>query len=251
MSKFSNIIKESHSEPSSTAGASSPDLHKQETINPPPPLVEGSILEQFIRMRDALLKSTPTLQSRAFGVTSSKAKEGKTTVAICLAMSFALADRANVLLVDADFRHPTIHTFFSVSKDPGLADLSRGALHVQKAVVRIQSSPLCILPSGTAPSTPLELLSAKGLGEALRELRALFDTIIVDTPSVKAFPDFELIGKHLDGTVLVVEADKTQLPLIRGVKTRLDNANIPLLGVTMNRIKNVIPPFITKYIGLD
>jgi len=250
MSRFRNIVNATREEGPLTPEETPPVLESQERRIRTPLVVEGRILDLFVRTRDALLSATSDHRSGTYGVTSSRDQEGKTTVSICLAYSFASAGPMNVLLVDANFRHPEIHSQLGIPKDPGLADLIRGDLRPQRVMTRMEDLPLTLLPSGTSRRPPAELLSTERFGKVMEEMKTLFDAIIVDLPSVRPFPDVEIIGRYLDGAILVVEADKTQLPLIREAKTRIENASIPLLGVTMNRMQNVLPDFVNKRIGL-
>jgi capsular exopolysaccharide synthesis family protein len=221
-----------------------------ETKLVPPPPLKKDILDQFLGLRDALLKNKNTPYLRIFGVTSSRGKEGTTTISICLALAFAMDTRMRVLLVDGNLREPAIHKFFRISKTPGLSDVIQDDRLIDATTVRITDSSLSVLPSGSVQSTPVELFACDSFDERITNLKRAFDVIIVDTPNFKQYPDLGFIGRSLEGVVLVVEADSTQLPLILETKDRIESANIRILGVTLNRVRARVPSFLNRYIGL-
>lgn len=218
----------------------------------PPPFLKGEVLDRFVSMRNEVLRIAGEESAGIFGVTSSRPKEGKTTISICLALAFAMDTRRKVLVVDGNLRNPSIHTFFGASMSPGLSNLIRGDVNIPEAIGEMERFPLRFLASGTLPSIPpSDLFVLDGFARTIQDLKTAFDMIIVDTPNVTQYQDFGFLGRHLDGAILVIEADRTQLPVIVEVKKKIESFEIPIIGVTMNRKRNAMPSFVSNYLGVD
>ena len=218
----------------------------------PPPFLTGEVLDHFVSMRNEVLRMEDEESPRAFGVTASRPREGTTTISICLALAFAMDTRRKVLVVDGNLRNPSIHTFFGASMRPGLSDLIAGDVKIPEAIGEMEGFPLCFLSSGTTPSIPpSDLFVLDGFAGTVQDLKTTFDIVIFDTPNVTQHQDFGFLGRHLDGAILVIEADKTQLPVIMEAKKKIESDQIPILGVTMNRKRNAIPSFVSNFLGVD
>jgi len=254
MSRFKNIteIEKDRFLRSPSQGAEPiPPPQGSETDFLHPPMVEGEILESFIGMRDSLRNLAKDRPLRVIGVTSSREAEGKTRIATGLALAFAMDPRRRVLLVDGNLRAPAVAALFRLSPSPGLTDLILDDLPLEQAVQQLADFPLFVLASGRSNLTPAEILSFPRFARRMAEIREAFDVTIVDTSAVKKCMDFELFSKHLDGTVLVLESDKTQLTLVQETKARIEAAGVPILGVTLNRVHNQIPASLNQRFGLD
>ncbi len=216
-----------------------------------PPFVTGEALEQFIAVRDAVLKEGREREIRAVGVTSAREQEGKTTVAIGLALTLAVDTWKRVLLIDGNMRNPSVHRFFGLPESPGLTDLLESHQDYRQAVVQMEAFPLCLLPGGTPHDTPTELLALGRFAAVMSQLKKAFDHIVVDCPNAMKNADVELIGKQLEGVVLVVETDTTQLSLIKAMKFKLEGNHLPILGIAMNRHGIGVPSFLNRRLGLE
>jgi capsular exopolysaccharide synthesis family protein len=216
-----------------------------------PPLLAGEALEAFIGMRDGIWKLASERPLRVIGVTSSRELEGKTRVAVGLALTFAMDPRRRVLLVDGNLRAPAVASTFQIPRSPGLTDLVLGNRPLNEVLCRLEGFPLHIMTSGESELTPAEIYSYPRFARRMAEVRENYDVTIVDTPGVKKYPDFEFFSKHLDGTILVMESDKTQLSLIQEIRGRIEATGVPILGVAINRVKNPIPDFLNRRFGLD
>jgi len=159
--------------------------------------------------------------------------------------------RRRVLLVDGNMRRPTVHKFFGTSLTPGLCDAIQSNQSSNEFIIEISDYPLSILPAGIAKGTPVELLADDRFGRRIAALKESFDIIIVDTPCVSQHQDFEFMGKMLDGTVLAVESDTTQLPLLLDIKHRIETSGAPIVGVTLTRTKKSRLSFMNRLMGLD
>jgi capsular exopolysaccharide synthesis family protein len=170
-------------------------------------------------------------------LTSAGPQEGKTTV-ICN-LSIALAElNKRVLIVDGDMRRPRLHDVFETPNDRGLSSLLQTKADVRaelKGLVFKTTIPdLFILPSGPPTSAAANLLHSRTLGIALEILDQEFDMILIDSPPVLQIPDARVIGRLVDGVILVVRAGHTTRDAALAARRRLEDDGTPLMGVIMN-----------------
>ena len=143
-------------------------------------------------------------------VTSSIPSEGKTTVALNLAGSFAQSEK-KVLLLDCDLRKPRIHSIFETERFPGLSDYLFGNSSLEDITRDTKLSNLKFITSGTIPPNPSELLGSSQMIEFLEQMKEHYDIIIVDSPPFISVTDSEILARITDGTILVVQANKTPI----------------------------------------
>lgn len=166
-------------------------------------------------------------------VTSSLPEEGKSTVSSNLAFGFRQLE--TVLLIDADMRKPTIAKRFGIpSFQPGLANYLSGTEALDACIVSDEQSGVDIMPAGSIPMNPLELLSNQALTDLLIELRGRYSKIIIDTPPVQAVSDALVVAANTDATVMVVKADHTRSGMVQQSLAKLINAHTRVLGVVLN-----------------
>jgi capsular exopolysaccharide synthesis family protein len=170
---------------------------------------------------------------QVLSVTSSIPEEGKSTVSSNLA--FACRQLETVLLIDADMRKPTIAKRFGLPAfQPGLANYLAETETLDDCIVRDEQSGIDIMPAGTIPLNPLELLSSPRLAALLTELRGRYQKIIIDTPPVHAVSDALVLSRLSDAVVMVVKADHTRSGLVQLSLSKLINAHARVVGVVLN-----------------
>jgi capsular exopolysaccharide synthesis family protein len=166
-------------------------------------------------------------------VTSPGPGDGKTISSLNIAGILALRDDANVLLLEADFRRPTVSTKLGLPVEPGLANCLRGSCTLQDAIVRVEQFPnLYVLPVGKSDVNPAELLDTERWQSVCATVRRHFDYVIVDTPPIGSVADYDLIAAKCDGVIVVVRPDHTDRTLCMAAFEQ-----IPIdkrLGVVMN-----------------
>ena len=169
---------------------------------------------------------------KVIAITSCNENEGKTTVALHLAKSFAELGK-KVLLIDADLRRPTVHKKLKIENSEGLSGVLAGFSSAERAVISINPN-FSVLPSGTTPPNPSELLASREFEELLSKLKDEYDYIIVDTPPVGIVSDALTIGRISDGILLVIKEKATTYKDFERVVDSLKLAEITLLGVVLN-----------------
>ncbi|MGH9471730.1 MAG: GumC family protein [Terriglobales bacterium] len=172
---------------------------------------------------------------RSLGVTSSLPGEGKSTLAAHLAVAFARLGQRTVL-VDGDLRKPSVHRLFQCRNTIGLSSVLTGQCSLEQALIAPSNEPaLTLLPAGTCPARPVELLH-RGLEEVMQQLQAQFDCVLVDCPPVLGFADATVVGNHTDGIIVVARAglaERTQVMMALHA-LRATRANI--LGIVLNGV---------------
>lgn len=217
-------------------GANTPQKVSRKTLHKN---LDFTATEQYKLLRTNLSFTLPEDEKCAIiGVTSSMRGEGKSTTAINL--SYVLAeDGKRVVLIDADLRIPSIAKKMEIHSTPGLADMLLSAENRQLELYK--SSTLdnwCILPSGTLPPNPSELLGSGKMEKVLQILSEKFDYIVVDLPPVNVVSDALAISKFITGMIVVVREDYTEKKELDLCFRQLKLSNVNVLGCVLNEAKN-------------
>lgn len=195
-----------------------------------------SLYSEAIRTaRTGVLLSAIDLDKRILLVTSSLPGEGKTTFSINLAMAHAHTKKT--LLIDSDMRRPAVSKGLELGKgSKGLSNLVSGTASLEECLQSVDGSDLMILPSGTIPPNPLELLLSQKFKDTLTQLSETFDIIIIDSPPVELVSDALVISPLATGVIYVVKAMDTPYQLARKGLARMRRADGQILGVVLNKL---------------
>lgn len=192
--------------------------------------------EAFKTIRTNLMFTTPVDGCKRVLVTSSVPDEGKTTVCGNLGIAIAqMNDR--VLLIDCDLRAPTLHRFFQAKALPGLSEILAGMKKAEEVILTIGSTTLDILPAGTIPPNPAELLGGPQMDSLLDELSKRYDYILLDTPPLAVVSDALNLTSKVRGTVVVTREGFTEHKQLKKALDALSFANAEVLGLILNGSK--------------
>ncbi len=170
---------------------------------------------------------------RALLVTSASPAEGKSSLSSALAL--ILAETATrVLLVDADLRSPSLHTFTGLEPAVGLTSVLVGDTSVQDALQPWLPN-LDVLTSGPVPPNPGQLLTSEGFRSFLAEARAQYEVVIVDTGPMTIVSDAVWLSHLVDGILVVARRGKTRTRVLGQVLQTLEAARGHSLGVILTR----------------
>ena len=195
--------------------------------------------EAFRTLRTAL--SLIDRESREIVVSSTEPGDGKTTVLANLATAYAQSGK-KTLLIDADLRRPGLTAMLGLRGTEGVSSVIRGEGDVaQLAASLVQPSGidgLDVLSSGPRPTNPAELLASTRFSELLGWVEGAYEQILIDSPPALATSDTALIGRLVDGVLLVVQPAKNRRRLVIRAAESFTQLKIPLFGLVVNRIGN-------------
>jgi capsular exopolysaccharide synthesis family protein len=174
--------------------------------------------------------------ARIIAVTSALQGEGKTTLSCNLAITLAEAGW-RVLLVDADLRRPRVAEYLGFEAVLGLTDVLLGDVQVGDVVQRWGDRSLLVLPSGSAPPNPSELLGSKAMADLLLVLRESADIVIIDTAPLLAVTDGVVVAVQADGALLVTQQGRTSRSQVAAAARSLHSVSVRLLGCVLNMAK--------------
>ncbi len=166
-------------------------------------------------------------------VTSAVGKEGKSTLASQLAVSFAKSGK-KTLLVDGDLRNPRQHLVFGMMADRGLCDVLRHDVRVEDVVQATPSENLWILPAGTWDVGSYQGLSGNSVSAILTQLRSQFDFMVVDSGPVLIGPEAMIFGQYVSGAIFATRQDHSSIEKIDEAQRRLRSVGIRVLGAVIN-----------------
>ena len=172
-------------------------------------------------------------QRRALAVISAASGDGKTYCACNLAVTLAQLG-GRTLLVDGDMRSPRVHESFRLSNQAGLSGILSGRADKQviQQVVGIPS--LFVLPVGTTPPNPLELVERPAFGLLIRELVSKFDHVVVDTPAADLGADAAVIASKCGAALVIARKNQSRTDALRELVASLQGAPVKLAGVVFN-----------------
>ena len=174
-------------------------------------------------------------------VTSCSNLEGKTTAALSMAYAMSMNGHAKVLLVDGNLSFPKIHELFGIEIAPGLTNLMDPEIDLNSVLTPTKYTNLTVMPAGSHSSEETDLRRENFLEETLGRLSGYFDCIIFDGCSVLESSDATVVTSSFDGTVLVIECEKTKWEVVQMVTGKIKMIGGSVLGTVLNKRKYYIP----------
>lgn len=191
-------------------------------------------VEAYKSLRTNLEFLSDTSDCKTILITSSVPEEGKSNVAVNLAMTMAATGK-KVVLVDGDLRKGTLSRYLHVVKNhAGISNLIAGKCSWEEALAPLSGTDLVLLPTGPIPPSPAEMLSSEKMRQLFDELENYADYVIVDTPPVSVVTDAAILSRVADGVILVVRPGVTTIQGAQLSKHNLEAVNARVLGVVLN-----------------
>lgn len=197
---------------------------------------QGGVAEAYRVVRSAIIFSVPREKLRSILVTSAVPREGKTTTCVNLAIGFAQIEE-RVLLFDGDLRRGELHKYFNLEREKGLSDILLGEATPEEVVRHTDIPKLDLLPCGSYPSNPAELLLGWRLKETMEWAKQHYDRIIVDTPPVMGIADSAILGAVCDGTLFIIWAGRTSRRYVRVAKMTAISRGAKIFGFILNNLE--------------
>ena len=201
--------------------------------------------EAFRQIRTNLLFSGPSQQRRSLLITSPSPQDGRTTVAMNLAISMAQSGR-RVLVVDANFRRPAVAEMFPQTKEAGLSSALVGQAAWRDVVSATDVPNLSVIAAGPLPPNPSELLGSEIMGKIVSEMIAEFDQVIFDGSPLMVVADAGILGTKVDGVILVVRAGVNSTGIVRQAAERLRRVGTRVFGVVLQGVRTTAGGYMRK-----
>lgn len=190
--------------------------------------------EAYYSVRATLDFAWATGGPRSLLVTSSSPGEGKSTTSAAIALDYARIGK-RTLLVDADLRKPSLHKLFGVKNEGGFVNLLTGQGRIEEVVRTVPGSTLQFLTLGPIPVNPVQLLSSDALARFLERHATSFDVIVFDAAPVMGIADVPLIARFMEGTLVIVEANRAHRGQAKTALKRLVAAGANVLGIVLTK----------------
>jgi capsular exopolysaccharide synthesis family protein len=167
-------------------------------------------------------------------VTSSTPSEGKTTVSVNIAGSFAQTNK-KTLILDCDLRKPRMHKVFNSQRYPGFTDYFLGNIDFESIVNKSELPNLDFISAGTIPPNPSEILGSDQMLAFIEKLKDIYDLVVIDSPPIIAVTDSEILSRIADASILVASADETDIELMTKAVDLMRHENNSFIGVVLNK----------------
>ncbi len=199
---------------------------------------KGPASEAYRALRTSVLVNAVQRSVKVILVVSPTQGEGKTTTAANLAVTLAQADKS-VVLISADLRRPRLHEFFDIRNERGLTEVLTGTTPAWESLKRTEIENLWVLPSGSIPSNPAELLQSEKMRELLEEQRAVVDFVIMDCPPVLQVSDALGLVPLSDAVLFVADAKNTRKGAADQARQQLEQVGATFIGSVLNDFDTV------------
>ncbi|MBV8620604.1 MAG: polysaccharide biosynthesis tyrosine autokinase [Curvibacter sp.] len=192
--------------------------------------------EAIRRIRSEILLEAGEPRTLRLALVSPGAEEGRSYLAANLAFSFAQLDK-RTLLIDADFRQPSLHGYFGMSNKKGLSSVLSGRSEAGFEVMTSVLPKLVVLPAGPLPPNPLEVLRDPGLSRLIDRLAVDFDVVLVDTPPATDSSDSKVIARQVGAALVIGREDVTRVTDLRQTADDLQSVGVHLMGTVYNQLR--------------
>ncbi|CAG0975748.1 XrtA-associated tyrosine autokinase [Geobacter sp.] len=199
---------------------------------------QSPVAEEYKKLKSVIIKLTTGERFlNTIMVTSTLKGEGKSITSLNIALALAQEYDHTVLLVDADLRRPSTHTYLGIPNEQGLSDCLMNGVDVGSVLVKTGIGRLSILPAGRPVQNPVELIASSRMKEFIQELKHRYPDryVIIDTPPVLHFAEAYSIASEVDGVIFVVREGQVPIAHLKEAVGMLKGSNI--LGVVYNDVE--------------
>ena len=199
--------------------------------------------ESFRALRTSMRLSTTSRESKAIAVTSCQPGEGKSTVSVNMAAVLAQGGK-KVALVDTDMRRPSVYKRLRLEGGKGLSEVLTGYYTLEEVTQTHETlTTLDVIPSGTVPPLPADLLASDQMSEVVRQLRERYDYVIFDTPPLLSVTDPAIVASQADGMVLVIRQGYCTRRMLARAAEILHELDVKVYGFVFNGVDASLPEY--------
>ncbi len=209
------------------------------------------VTEQFRRLRTHILKPAPEGAPRTIMIASSMSGEGKSLIAINLAIIIAVELHSHALLIDCDLRNPSISRWFGLHEAKGLSDYLMGQADVPDLLIKTAVDKLSIMCGGTIQENPVELIGSDQMKNLLNDLKSRYNDryIILDSSPLLATTEPSVLNDMADAILLVVKAGDTPRETVQQALKLVDKSKV--MGIVLNNMEFKTKALIQRYFGTN
>ena len=177
--------------------------------------------------------------NNTFAISSPTKGEGKSTIAINMALSL-VSDGLNVILIDTDFHLPRISKIFQLEDSFGLSEVLSGQASLEDCITVDENSKMAVLPSGKKPPNIPKMLSSENFFNLIQKLKKNYDIVILDTPAALMISETSYIFSRVDGIILVVKLYSTTISEVKKILRKALTTDTEILGAILNNSRSNI-----------
>jgi capsular exopolysaccharide synthesis family protein len=196
---------------------------------------DSVIAESYRSLRTNLSFVSPDHPLRTIALTSAGPSEGKSLTISNLAMAYAQMGK-RTLLVDSDLRRPVLHHIFNQKREPGLSDCFIENPDYERIFKKTEKEHLFVITAGTFSPNPAELIGSNRMSKLIEFFKEQFDIVFFDTPPIVAVTDATLLGKKMDGLLLVIRSNHTDRIMASRAISNISNVGVNVIGTVLNDI---------------
>ena len=207
------------------------------------------VAEQFKRLRTHIIRPGLENSAKTLLVTSTVAGEGKSLIAVNLAITIATELHSHALLVDCDLRNPSLSRMFGLQEKKGLSDYLRGEAEIPDILIKTSVDKLSVFSGGTVQENPVELIGSNRMKSLVKDLKSRYDDryIIIDSSPLLATTEPSVLNEMVDGIILVIKSGETPRESVHQAIKLLKKEKI--LGVVLNSLEFKTQAMIRRYFG--
>lgn len=201
--------------------------------------------EAYKTIRTYIEYSSVRSRIKTLLITSPDSKDGRSTVCGNLGLAFSEYGKS-VIILDCDFRKPSLHKLFNIPNNLGLIDIIKDPNKLEDAI-NYYNSNISIITSGTIQPNPSEILGSEKMDDLLKVLSGKYDIILLDSPPIGVVTDAQVLSTKTDGTIMVVMAEKTKSKRVIEAINLLKNVNVNIMGIVLNGVKSLDDIYMKYY----
>ena len=195
----------------------------------------SSVSEQYRKLRTSIDYSNLDKDLKVINLTSTYPKEGKSVTCLNLATVYAQT-KQKTLIIDMDLRKPKIHRAFNVPNKGGVSGYVLNQHSIKEEIVKVNDN-LDVLVAGEKVPFPAEVLVSKKIIEMMKEIRDIYDRVIIDCPPLTAVADATIISNFCDATVFVIASRKTHGDIAKGALKDLEKSGAKIIGGVLTKVQ--------------
>ncbi len=192
--------------------------------------------ESVDTLRTRLLLGDQSVSTRVLAVTSAVNDEGKTSLAVQLAVSIAQSSGEPTLLIDGDVRSSDVHRVFDIPLEPGLSSVLRGESGLEEAIAAVWKGRLHVLPAGRLRGSPHRLITNDSWAALLDQIPATYSHVVIDTPPVLAASEALVFARNADATILCARRDVSRTLQVRKAYEHLVTTGAHVVAAAFNGV---------------